>query len=325
MSSLTAPVTAVTSAASRRRTRDESGLSDEDEPSPKMAFPDFNLRKSEEDSIASGDDSNGWDKEEGRVMHDLATQAKADDVLDDAVFPDIRMNEVNEWEVLAEEGNADDQNTVEDDRPTFETIRILFQKTTAKDLGEIAKKLGVSSNGSERKLFDRIRVSDHLEKVDNDSFDYHHQIVKGEKVPMWIILNPEPAAAVPGVDMTTGTQFGFYGPTNKENAVGGKRHNFGMMETDRIQRPKFEAKKKERADRKNKTATANNHDGPSPEARKRIPKLNVARPKDFFNLQITPEFVQWMTNVTNRRATSGGAGAGTGEFKDWVPFDNAEI
>ena len=89
MSSLTAPVTAAASAASRRRNRDESGSSDEDEPSPKKAFPDFNLRKSEEDSIASGDDSDGWDKEEGRVMRDLAAQAKADDVLDDAVFPDV--------------------------------------------------------------------------------------------------------------------------------------------------------------------------------------------------------------------------------------------
>ncbi len=138
-------------------------MSDEDEPPPKKAFPDFNLRKSEEDSIASGDDSDGWDKEEGRVMHDLAAQAKADDVLDEAVFPDVPMNEVNEWEVLVEEGNADDQNTVEDDPPTFETIRILFQKTTAKVLGEIAKKLDVALNGSKRKLFDRIRNSDHVE------------------------------------------------------------------------------------------------------------------------------------------------------------------
>ncbi len=64
-------------------------MSDEDEPSPKKALPDFNLRKSEEDSIASGDDSDGWDEGEGRVMHDLAAQAKADDVLDDAVFPDV--------------------------------------------------------------------------------------------------------------------------------------------------------------------------------------------------------------------------------------------
>ena len=208
------------------------------------------------------------------------------------------MDEVNEWEVLAEEGNADDQNTVEDNPPTFETIRILFQMTTAKVLGEIAKKLDVTLNGPKRKLFDWIRDSDHVEKVDNDSFDYHCQIVKGEKVPTWIILNPEPAAAVPGVDMATGVQFEFYGPTIKENAVGGEHHNFATIEADRIQRPKFEAKKKERADRKNNTAPANNHGGPSPAAWKRIPKLKVACPKDVFNLQITPEFVQRMTNAS---------------------------
>jgi hypothetical protein len=59
MSSLTALNTAAASTASRRQNIDESGLSDEDEPSPNKARPDFNLRKSEEDSIASGDDSDG--------------------------------------------------------------------------------------------------------------------------------------------------------------------------------------------------------------------------------------------------------------------------
>jgi hypothetical protein len=42
------------------------------------------------------------------VRHDLAAQAKADDALYNAVFPDVRMNQVNKWEVLAEEGNTDD-------------------------------------------------------------------------------------------------------------------------------------------------------------------------------------------------------------------------
>ena len=52
MSLLTAPPNIATaSAASRRRDRDASGLSDEDEPSPKKALPNFNLQKSEEDSI----------------------------------------------------------------------------------------------------------------------------------------------------------------------------------------------------------------------------------------------------------------------------------
>ena len=117
------------------------------------------------------------------MRQDLAAQAKADDALYNAVFPDVRMNQVNEWEVLAEEGNTDDKNNAEDDPPTFETIRIIFQKTTAKVLAEIAKKLGVSTNGAKRNLFDWICDSGNVVKVDKDSFDYRRQIVKGEKVP----------------------------------------------------------------------------------------------------------------------------------------------
>ena len=318
MSSLTATYDVSTPAASRTRGRDNSGSSDEDEPSPKKTLPDFNLRKSEEDSVASGDDSDGWNREDGRVMHELAAQAEEDDARDNAVFPDVQMNEVNEWEVLAEEGIADEGNV---DCPSFETIRIVYQKTTAKGLSEIATKVGVSPYGTKRKLFDRIRDSGKVVKVDDDSFDYRRQIVAGEKIPTWVILNPEPAVAVPGVDMATGAAFGFYGPTNKENAVGGERNNFAMNEADRIQCPEFEQEKRERG----RTYAPNTDGGPSPAARKRIPKMKVARPKDFFDLQITPEFVQWMTNATNRRAISDGAGSGTGQFQDWVPFDDAEM
>ena len=53
--------------------------------------------------------------------------------------------------------------------------------------------------------------------------------------------------------------------------------------------------------------------------------MKFARPKDFFDLQITPEFLYWITCATNRRATADGAGCGTGEFKDWVAFDQFEM
>jgi hypothetical protein len=92
------------------------------------------------------------------------------------------MNEVNEWEVLAEEGIADEGNV---DRPvvcpSFETIHIVYQKTTAKGLSRIATKVGVSPNGTNRKLFDRIRDSGNVVKVDEDSFDYRRQIVTGRR------------------------------------------------------------------------------------------------------------------------------------------------
>jgi hypothetical protein len=61
--------------------------------------------------------------------------------------------------------------------------------------------------------------------------------------------------------------------------------------------------------------------GPSKLARSKIPNMKLTRPKDFFDLQLTPEFVEWLTLATNCQATADGAGSGTGSFKDWVVFD----
>ena len=254
------------------------------------------------------------------MRHDLTAQAKEDYVWDNAIFPDVQMNEVNKWEVFAEEGIADEGSV---DRPSFETILSFYQKTTGKGSAKIATKVGILPTGTKRKLFDCISNSGYAEKIEDDSFDYCHQIVKGEKVPMWVILNPEPLVVVPGVNMAKGASFGCYGPTNKKNAVGGEGNYFAMKEVDRCQRLKFELKKKERGGKR--MIPPNKHGGPSPVARKRIPKMKVAGPKDFFHLQFTPEFVQWMKNATNCHATSEGAGSGTGEFKNWVPFDDAEF
>ncbi len=91
MSSLTATNDASTPVESRTQRRDNSGLSDEDEPLPKKALPDFNPWKSEEDSIASGKDLDGLDQEDGRVMNELTAQAEEDDARDNAIFPDAHM------------------------------------------------------------------------------------------------------------------------------------------------------------------------------------------------------------------------------------------
>jgi hypothetical protein len=53
--------------------------------------------------------------------------------------------------------------------------------------------------------------------------------------------------------------------------------------------------------------------------------MKCARPKDFFDLQLMPAFITWITTATNCSATADGAGSGTGEFKDFVPFDEADI
>jgi hypothetical protein len=307
---------------SNKRSADDLA-SDDDTPSPKKALPDFSRRKNEEDSVASGDDSNGWEREEGRVMHEFTAQAEADDVRDDAAFPDIAMNETNEWEFLAE-GNADELPDQPTPPPKFEKLRIFYQKTTGKALIEFATKLNIAQSGSKRKLFDRICNSGNgrIDKVDDDSFDYHREIVKGEKVPTWLLLCPEPIPHIPGIDMATGAQSGFFGPRNKENAVGRLRQNFLTDSGDRIERPKFAPKTK---GGKKKPNDVRDFGGPSPAAQKRIGPMKCARPKDFFDLQITPAFISWMALATNRRATADGAGSGTGEFSDFVPFDDAKM
>jgi hypothetical protein len=63
-------------------------LSDEDLPSPKKLLPDFTLRKSDDDSVASSDDSIAREKEEDRVLHAFAIQVEAEDVLEEDALED---------------------------------------------------------------------------------------------------------------------------------------------------------------------------------------------------------------------------------------------
>jgi hypothetical protein len=222
------------------------------------------------------------------------------------------------------EGNADDPPDEPTAPPKFENLRISYQKTTDKAVIEIATKLNIGQLGSKRKLFDRISDfgNGRIDKVDDNSFDYHREIVKGEKVTTWLLLCPEPIPPIPGIDVATGTQSGFFGPTNKEHAVGGVRQNFLTDSGDRIERPKFAPKT---MGGKKTPNDVRDFGGPSPAARKRIGPMKSARPKDLFDIQITPAFISWMTLATNCRATADGAGSGTGEFSDFVPFEDAEM
>jgi hypothetical protein len=98
MSGMTTPNTAT--AAVRKRSSAYDDDDDDDEPSPKKALPDFSIRKGEEDSVISGDDSEGWLDMEEKLADNLSAQAKVDDALDEAAFPDIPMNEVHEWKSI---------------------------------------------------------------------------------------------------------------------------------------------------------------------------------------------------------------------------------
>ena len=53
------------------------------------------------------------------------------------------------------------------------------------------------------------------------------------------------------------------------------------------------------------------------------PNVEVARPKDFFDTQLTPTYMAWLVKATNGRAVADGAGTGT--YVDFVPFDLPEL
>ena len=76
---------------------DSSDLSNEDVPFPKKTLPDFTLRNSGDDSVASGDGSITWEKEADIVMYLFANQLEAEDALEDAL-EDAPVRVLEEWE-----------------------------------------------------------------------------------------------------------------------------------------------------------------------------------------------------------------------------------
>lgn len=133
-----------------------------------------------------------------------------------------------------------------------------------------------------------------------------------------MLHNPEVPPPIPGIDMATGAQDGFFGPTNKENASGAVWHNFITKESKTLKRPQF-AGKGGRPD-------TNDNGHTSAAAKALIPDLTLVRPIDFFNLMIPKRFVERiMVNCTNTKAAADGSGAGGTLYTDFVPFDVPEM
>ena len=152
-----------------------------------------------------------------------------------------------------------------------------------------------------------------------NTFKYSCPVVEGEagdageviKPPLWVELQGQPVTPVDGIDMATGASFGFYVPTNQENATGGVRHNFlvgGMIDRCDLDRKVF-----------GPPYPPPRYDGHASFAAKElIGDVRLARPKDFFDLQLKPELFSFFGDATT-------AGSGLGTYYDFVPFDVAEI
>ena len=186
------------------------------------------------DSVASGDDSTGWEKETEQVMNLFTAQANAEVAVDEADVAAVN-EEVQEWTLLADEepGREEAANANPAPPPTgkqTELRHVAYQLTNHKTLKEIALELKQAVSGSKRLLFNRLWDCTAMTMVGNNAFNYRHVIVVGAmtNVPKWVILTPKEVPAIEDIDMATGAEEGFFALTNKENAFGGTGANFLM-------------------------------------------------------------------------------------------------
>ena len=62
---------------------------------------------------------------------------------------------------------------------------------------------------------------------------------------------------------------------------------------------------------------------PPPATRNQLLPLSKARPKDFFDTQLTPAFMDWAVTATNLRVYA--SRAGSGKYTDFIPFNRPEL
>jgi hypothetical protein len=149
---------------------------------------------------------------------------------------DDRLKEVLEWEYLVDEAAKEIDEEEMDKTPppappvtSMTVVIIKFKRITSVALKEVAVAVNVAQSRTKRAAFDRIVTSGSgVERVDQNTFKYSRPVAEGKtgdirevfNPPTWVTLLGEPVMPVDGVDMTTGASFGFYDPTNRENASG---------------------------------------------------------------------------------------------------------
>jgi len=234
------------------------------------------------------------------------------------------VEEVQEFEHLlnnieGEEGNPGDASEEVDE---YESGVVTLKTNTLAELKNMCKILNIASSGSKKVVFERIRDCGNVltEKVDNESFVYKKKKEGvNQLLPRWVILNPEPVPPIVGIDMLRGAEAGFFGPTNRENAVGAPKYQYCVQEGEKIVRPEFASK--------DPSCPALDKGHLSKAVRDLLPKkIRHYRPKHFFDTQISPNFVKsCIVNTTNAQAAAEGAEFEDTQYTDYTQFDSDEV
>jgi hypothetical protein len=244
---------------------------------------------------------------------------------------------IPEWEMDYEEGDGE----VAAPQPIVKIVTVRYSRNcrtwTVAALFDLYQRYQIGTSlrktAGKRLIFDAIRDSSFATKIDDDTFTYEMEEIPEHlmKGPKWKILDGVEIDLPEDFD-PSGVTAGFFAPTNKDNYVGQPKKEYLV---DRpLQRPEFcpKPKKASNSNRPGRpsrtdttTQTANETGGPSDHVKSKLPKdFSSHRPKHYFDLQITPEFIRSnIVNTTNFRAAAEGAAGST--YQDFVPFDVDEV
>ena len=269
---------AATSSSGNTANRDDANDTPRKCNIPKQKFPDFSRAYSEDHSHLSGDESGDWEVEEENVTTKIAEENAIEELA--ACTLSDPVEEVTEMDYLlenidGEEGNAEEE--AKEGGGIFETVLVNMKTYTVSALKEICKALNLNSSGNKTAIFQRIRDSGNecIEQINDESFHFRKKVGEvDQSLPRWVILNPDPAPTVEGIDMLRGAKAGFFGPTNQENAVGAPKFQYCCREGEKIHRPEFASK--------TPSVPVSEKGHISPAARKLLPpEIRDCRPKDF--------------------------------------------
>jgi len=127
-------------------------------PSPKKRFPEFSHPKSDDNTVLSGDDSDGWEKEEDWMIALMTAKNLEEDKAAAAMEDEV--DEVAKWMLpLVEEGNPDpapeDMPKKPENPVEYEVVTFTLKNTVA-ELKDVAAQLKLSKSGAKKDIFARI-------------------------------------------------------------------------------------------------------------------------------------------------------------------------